>query len=153
MVKTETGREDSEVTATLSTQDITLDQLQSIATDLAFDFPDRLTRIEAAIGIVVQRAMIPQADGSVFITAPVPGTFYQVSADGQCSCPDAKHRGAWCKHRFSLELVRRAQPQPLIHRCPKCGGLATTETSRKSIAQIGQCVACCRRDLYEDEAS
>ena len=65
--------------------------------------PERLAK---ALALAQHGAVILDDDGAALVTSGV--TRYHVGADGTCSCPDAQHRGAACKHAVAVQIHQQA---------------------------------------------
>ena len=67
--------------------------------------PDR-ERLAKALALAHNGAVALEDDGAALVTSGV--TCYHVGADGTCSCPDAQHRGAACKHAVAVQIHQQA---------------------------------------------
>ena len=65
--------------------------------------PERLAK---ALALAHNGAVALEDDGAALVTSGV--TCYHVGADGTCSCPDAQHRGAACKHAVAVQIHQQA---------------------------------------------
>jgi hypothetical protein len=68
-------------------------------------------RIEKALDIVLDGRIMFLRDGTVIVesdeSTSSEAKTYTVTK-GYCDCPDAKHRGPWCKHALARALMIKA---------------------------------------------
>src|SRR5262249_52699211 len=68
-------------------------------------------RIEQAVQLVLAGDVDLLSDGTVKVTSQRDGTTESFVVNGSCSCPDSpKAPSAWCAHRISAAIARRAYP-------------------------------------------
>src|SRR3954451_1584960 len=112
------GQEDSEVTATLSSQSnaptFSLATLRTVLAHLSAEHPDRAYRLVKAANIVAVRTIerSPSGPGWWVESESEAGKFYfvlPVAGRDTCSCQDYQRRGGPCKHGLAVELFQRCE--------------------------------------------
>src|SRR4051795_12475298 len=112
------GQEDSDVSATLSTQSsvptFSLATLRTVLAELTAEHPDREWRLVKAANIVAVRTIerSPSGPGWWVESEGESGKFYfvlAVDAVDTCNCQDYLRRGGPCKHALAVELYERCE--------------------------------------------
>jgi hypothetical protein len=96
-------------TRKLTTATVSVADLREVVSVAIAKHPDQRSRIEKAAGIVLLRAIRPDA---AFVACfdveseSEPGRFYSVDDGvGVCQCRDHRERGIVCKHLWALRLL------------------------------------------------